>query len=529
MKKNTVGKPSKSHERVYIFDTTLRDGEQAPGASLNIDEKIKIAKQLEILGVDIIEAGFPASSPGDFEAVRQISKIVKGSTIAGLARAIPKDIEVAGKALKGAKRGRIHTFISSSDIHLQFQFRKTREEALESAIAAVKAARRYTDDVEFSAMDASRSDWDYLCRMVEAAIAHGATVVNIPDTVGYSIPEEFGRIIRHIKNNVPNIGKAILSVHCHNDLGLSTANSISAIQNGARQVEVAINGMGERAGNASLEEVVMILKTRADLLPYEVGIDTRQIYKTSRLVSSMTGFLIQNNKAIVGANAFAHESGIHQDGVLKHRQTYEIMKPESIGFPATKLVLGKHSGRHAFKKRLEDLGYRIFDEQIQKLFEKFKVLADKKKNVYDEDIEALAEENVPSQDREIFVMTYLHTSAGTTTLPTATLKLKKGDAEVQEAATGDGPVDAVFNAIDRATGFKGKLSNYTLKALTQGRDAQGEVSVTLSAGGREAHGRGVSTDVIEASAKAYLNGVNKIMLQRSVQNTKGLYKTLKGI
>jgi len=528
MKKNDKTRNAKK-ERIFIFDTTLRDGEQAPGASLNIDEKVKVAKQLEALGVDIIEAGFPASSPGDFDAVQAVAKAVKGSVIAGLARAIRKDIEAAGKALRPAKRGRVHTFISSSDIHLQYQFRKTREEALAAAVDAVKTARRYTDDVEFSAMDASRSDLDYLCQMVEAVIRAGATVVNIPDTVGYSVPDDFGRAIRHIRNNVPNIEKAILSVHCHNDLGLSTANSIAAIQNGARQVEVAINGLGERAGNASLEEVVMILKTRPDLFPFEVGIDTRQIYKTSRLVSSLTGFLIQNNKAIVGANAFAHESGIHQDGVLKHRQTYEIMRPESIGFPASRLVLGKHSGRHAFKKRLEDLGYLVSDEQAQTLFEKFKVLADKKKNVYDEDIEALAEENAPTPGREVYALTYLHTSAGTTTLPTATLKLRKGGVEVEEAATGDGPVDAVFNAIDRATGFKGKLVNYTLKALTQGRDAQGEVSVILSVGGEEVHGRGGSTDVIEASAKAYLNGVNKFVLKRTVKNTKGLYKTLKGI
>lgn len=528
MKKQST-QPRSQRERVYIFDTTLRDGEQAPGASLNIEEKIKVARQLEALGVDIIEAGFPASSPGDLEAVRRIAKIVKGSIVAGLARAIPKDIEAAGKAFRGAKRGRIHTFISSSDIHLQYQFRKTREEALAAAVVAVKAARRYTDDVEFSAMDASRSDLDFLCRMIEAAITHGAKTVNIPDTVGYSAPEEFGRLIRHLRNNVPNIEKAVLSVHCHNDLGLSTANSVAAIANGARQVECAVNGLGERAGNASLEEVVMILKTRSDLFPYDVRIDTRQIYKTSRLVSSLTGFQIQNNKAIVGANAFAHESGIHQDGVLKHRQTYEIMSPESIGFPATKLVLGKHSGRHAFKKRLEDLGYRIQEALVEKLFERFKDLADKKKHVYDEDIEALAEDAVPVDDREVFHMTYLHTSAGNTTLPTATLRLKKGDAVTEEAATGDGPVDAVFNAVDRATGFKGRLVNYGLKALTQGRDAQGEVSVTLTDGGHEAHGRGVSTDVIEASAKAYLNGVNKLLLQRAAKNTKGLYKTLKGI
>ncbi len=515
-------------DRVYIFDTTLRDGEQAPGASLNTEEKMKVAVQLEKLGVDIIEAGFPAASPGDFEAVQKISKSLKKTIIAGLSRAMRKDIDACAKALKPAKRKRIHTFISSSDIHLKHLFRKSREEALAAVVDAVKYARRFSDDVEFSAQDASRSDLEYLCRMIEAAIKSGATTVNVPDTVGYAIPTEYGHMVATLKNRVPNISKAVISVHCHNDLGLAVANSLSAIRSGARQVECTINGIGERAGNASLEEIVMVLKTRHDLYPYQTGVNTEEIYKTSRLVSSLTGFMIQPNKAIVGNNAFAHESGIHQDGMLKYRQNYEIMTPESIGVPESRLVMGKHSGRHAFKKRLEDLGYSLGDEAIDILFAKFKDLADKKKSVYDEDIEALIEEKIASSE-EVHHLTYLHTSAGTTTLPTATLKLKKGETETEEAATGDGPVDAVFNAIDRATGFKGKLENYTLKALTQGRDAQGEVTVTVATNGDEAHGRGVSTDVIEASAKAYLSAVNKLLLKHKTKSAKAAFDIQKGL
>jgi len=517
-----------SKERIYIFDTTLRDGEQAPGASLNTEEKMKVAIQLEKLGVDIIEAGFPAASPGDFEAVEKIAKAVKKSVVAGLARAIKKDIEACAKAVKPAKRSRIHTFISSSDIHLKYQFKKTREEALQAAVDAVKLARHFSDDVEFSAMDASRSELDYLCKMIELAIKHGARTVNIPDTVGYAVPDEFGKTITAIRNRVPNINKAVISVHCHNDLGLAVSNSVSAVQNGARQVECTINGIGERAGNASLEEIVMILKTRSDKYPYFTNINTKEIYKTSRLVSTLTGFMIQPNKAIVGNNAFAHESGIHQDGMLKYRQTYEIMMPQEIGIPSSRLVMGKHSGRHAFKKRLEDLGYHLSEELLETLFAKFKDLADKKKNVYDEDIEALIEEKVAAS-QEVYHLTYIHTTAGSTTLPTATLKLKKGDQEIQEAATGDGPVDAVFNAIDRATGFKGKLENYNLKALTQGRDAQGEVTVTVTTNGDEVNGRGVSTDVIEASAKAYLNAVNKLLLQHKKKSTKAVFEAMKGV
>ncbi len=519
---------SPKQERIFIFDTTLRDGEQAPGASLNTEEKIKIAIQLEKLGIDIIEAGFPAASPGDFEAVEKIAKTLKKTVVAGLARAIKKDIEASAKAVKSAKRPRIHTFISSSDIHLKYLFRKSREEILQTAIDSVKLARRYVEDVEFSAMDASRSDLDYLCKMIEMAIKHGARTVNIPDTVGYSIPEEFGKTIAYLRNKVPNIEKAIISVHCHNDLGLAVANSIAGIQNGVRQVECTINGIGERAGNASLEEIVMILKTRSDKYPFYTNINTQEIYKTSRLVSTLTGFLIQPNKAVVGSNAFAHESGIHQDGILKYGQTYEIMTPQSIGIPSSRLVLGKHSGRHAFKSRLEGLGYNLAEEIVETLFSKFKELADKKKDIYDEDIEALIEEKIYSS-AELYQLTYLHTSAGTSTLPTATLKIKKGDKEVQEAATGDGPVDAVFNAIDRATGFKGKLQNYALKALTQGRDAQGEVTVSISVDGDEVHGRGVSTDVIEASAKAYLSGVNKLFLKHKKKSAKAAFAAMKGI
>jgi 2-isopropylmalate synthase len=521
-------KAAPKQERVYVFDTTLRDGEQAPGASLNTEDKLKIAAQLEKLWVDIIEAGFAVSSPGDFEAVEKVSKLVKKSIVASLCRALKKDIDAAAKALKSAKRGRIHIFISSSDIHLKHIFRKTREEALEAAVEAVKYARKFSDDIEFTAQDASRSDLGYLCQMMEAVIKAGAKTINMPDTVGYSIPEEYARMVTVIKNRVPNIEKAVISVHCHDDLGLGVANSIAAIQAGARQVECTINGIGERAGNASLEEIVMALKTRSDKYPFSTGIKTTEIYKTSRLVSSLTGFILQPNKAIVGTNAFAHESGIHQDGMLKYRQTYEIMTPQEIGVPESRLILGKHSGRHAFGKRIEDLGYNLSQEAVEVVFNKFKELADKKKSVYDEDIEALIEEKLDTAS-EHYQLTYLHTSAGSTAIPTATLKVKKGDVEMQEAATGDGPVDAVFNAIDRATGFKGKLENYSLKALTQGRDAQGEVTVTVTTNGDEANGRGVSTDVIEASAKAYLNGINKLLFKHKTKSVKAAFEAMKGL
>ncbi len=515
-------------DRVFIFDTTLRDGEQAPGASLNTEEKMKVALQLEKLGVDIIEAGFPAASPGDSEAVQKIAKAMKKTVVAGLCRAMRKDIDICAKALKPAKRRRIHVFISSSEIHLKHIFRKTKEEALEAAVDAVRYAREFSDDFEFSAQDASRSDLDYLCQMVEATIKAGAKTVNLPDTVGYAVPDEYGRMIATIRDKVPNVGKAILSVHCHNDLGLAVANSVSAIQNGARQVECTINGIGERAGNASLEEIVMILKTRSDKYGHFTNINSREIYKTSRLVSSLTGFMIQPNKAIVGNNAFAHESGIHQDGMLKYRQTYEIMTPQEIGIPESRLVMGKHSGRHAFKKRLEGLGYHLSPEDLDLLFAKFKDLADKKKDVYDEDIEALIEEKMSSTS-ELFHFVGLQASGGDGTRPKATLRLRKGDRSIEETGMGDGLVDAVFNAIDRATGFKGKLESYSVKGITPGHDAQGGATVSLSVDGDEANGHGVSTDVIEASAKAYLSGVNKLLLKHKRKSAKAAFNAMKGI
>ncbi|MBU0952547.1 MAG: 2-isopropylmalate synthase [Elusimicrobia bacterium] len=509
--------------KIIIFDTTLRDGEQSPGASLNVEQKIEIAHQLARLGVDVMEAGFPISSPGDFEAVKAVAKEVKGPIIAGLARTIEKDIEVCGMAIKPAKRGRIHTFIATSDIHLRYKLKKSREEVLEIAKRAVKYARKFTDDVEFSAEDAGRSDFDYLCKIVEETINAGATTINIPDTVGYAIPNEFGSTIRRLIERVPNIHKAVLSVHCHNDLGLSTANSISAVINGARQVECTINGIGERAGNCSLEEVVMILKTRQQLLKsYGIilpGIDTTQIYKTSKLVSSLTGISVQPNKAIVGSNAFAHEAGIHQDGVLKKSLTYEIMTPHSVGVPSNNLVLGKHSGRHAFSKRLAELGLKVDSKNIDSLFAKFKELTDKKKCVFDEDIAALAEEKLAGET-ELFKLEYFHTSSGSGVIPTATVKLgfcaNKKNISLQEAAYGDGPVDAAYHAIDKIVSKElkwksvPKLIDYTIHAVSGGKDALGEVIVKANYSGMTFTGRGSSTDIIEASIKSYLNVINKI-------------------
>ena len=495
--------------RVIIFDTTLRDGEQSPGFSMNIEEKIIIAKQLARLNVDVIEAGFPIASEGDFEAVKEIARNVKGPTIAGLSRVIIKDIDRAWEALKFAKKNRIHTFVATSDIHLKYQLRKGREEVLDDAVKGVKHAKKYTDDVEFSAMDAVRSDIDYLCLVLEAVIDSGATTVNIPDTVGYAIPYEFGKMIKTIKENVPNIDKAIISVHCHNDLGLAVSNSIIAVQNGARQIECTINGIGERAGNASLEEVVMVLKVRRDFLPYTTRVKTKEIYKTSRLLSTITGISVQPNKAIVGENAFAHESGIHQDGVLKERTTYEIMTPESIGLTKSKLVLGKHSGRHAFSKRLEDLGIKLNNVNLDKAFIRFKKLADMKKEIFDEDLEAIVEDEIAKVE-EVYKLEYIQTTTGNQTLPTATIKLKKGNQIIQDAAIGDGPVDATYKAIERITGIPGKLISYSIRAVTGGKDAIGEVVVKVSFNGEMVTGKGASTDVIEASAKAYLNAVNKV-------------------
>lgn len=497
-------------DRVMIFDTTLRDGEQSPGFSMNTQEKLEMAKQLAKLQVDVIEAGFPISSDGDFEAVREIAKSVEGPVITGLCRVQIKDIDRAWEALKYAKKARIHTFVATSDIHLKHKLRKTREEVLKDAIAAVRHARRCTPDVEFSAEDAVRSDIDFLCEVIEAVIDAGATTVNIPDTVGYAIPSEFGNMIKTIRERVPNINKAVLSVHCHNDLGLAVSNSLAAVQNGARQVECTVNGIGERAGNAALEEIVMALRTRKNIFRVDTNIKTDEIYRSSMLLSHLTGVYSQPNKAIIGANAFAHEAGIHQDGVLKEKFTYEIMTPESIGRPSTRLVLGKHSGRHAFKVRLSELGFELTNDSFEKAFASFKALADKKKEIFDEDLITIIKDEITTTP-ETYHLDYLHFLSGTSIVPTATVRLKKEDQLLQESGWGDGPVDAVYNAIDSITGVKGKLLDYSLRAVTSGKDAIGEVTVRVEINGRVVVGKGSSTDVIEASAKAYLNAINKVV------------------
>lgn len=498
-------------DKVRIFDTTLRDGEQSPGASMNVEEKVLVAKQLARLGVDIIEAGFAYSSPGDFEAVRKIAGEVEGPIVCSLARAKPEDIDSAREALKGAPRPRIHTFISTSDIHLKHQFRLTRTEALKRAVEMVKRAKGYVDDVEFSPMDASRTESSYLYEVVEAVIEAGATTVNIPDTVGYALPDSFGALIKGIRENVRNIDRAIISVHCHNDLGLAVANSLAAVINGARQVECTINGIGERAGNASLEEIVMILKTRKDLLGLETSIVSEQIYPTSRLVSSITGMSVQPNKAIVGDNAFAHESGIHQDGLLKDKTTYEIMTPESVGLSRSTLVLGKHSGRHAFKTRLKELGYDVTGENLDKAFERFKALADKKKEVFDEDIEAIIQDEVLRIEfPERFRLVSLTVESGTETTPSAVVQMEVNGRTVTEKGGGDGPVDAVYNVISKITKTGSRLLKYSVNAITGGTDAQGEVSVRLQEGDHIVLGQGSHTDIIVASAKAYINALNRL-------------------
>ncbi len=496
-------------EQVFIFDTTLRDGEQSPGNTMNTQEKLRVARQLELLGVDIIEAGFPIASEGDFDAVRQIAMSVKNCQIAGLARANNEDIDRAWEAIKVAKIPRIHTFISTSDIHLKHQFKKTRDEVLKIAVASVKRAKKYTGNVEFSAMDATRSDWDYLCKMVAETINAGATTVNIPDTVGYAVPHEFGDLIRYIKENVPNIDKAVISVHCHNDLGLAVANSIAAIHNGARQVECTINGIGERAGNAALEEVVMALRTREDVFGLTTNVDSTQIFQTSRLVSDLTGFTVQPNKAIVGANAFAHESGIHQDGLLKSKLTYEIMTPESVGIAKSSLVLGKHSGRHAFRDRIENLGYILDDKELNLAFKRFKALSDMKKNVYDEDIEMIIVGEI-YKIPETYKLVYLNVSCGNTTIPTATVKLEVEGNIVQDVGTGDGPVDATYKIIKKLVKTTSKLEKFSVNSITQDMDAQGEVFVKVSEKGFKAIGKGADTDIIVASAKAYINALNRL-------------------
>ena len=500
-----------TENRVRIFDTTLRDGEQSPGASMNAEEKITVAKQLAKLGVDVIEAGFAYSSPGDFDSVRRIAHEVEGPVICSLARCKPEDIDAAAAALKGAPKTRIHTFISTSEIHLKHQFRLTQKQALERAIEMVKMARGHMEDVEFSAMDASRTEPAFLYEMIEAVIEAGACTVNIPDTVGYALPEQFGALIRGIRENVRNIDRAVISVHCHNDLGLSVANSLAAVVNGARQIECTINGIGERAGNASLEEIVMILKTRKDILGLDTGIVTEQIYPTSRLVSGITGIMVQPNKAIVGDNAFAHESGIHQDGLLKDKSTYEIMVPESVGISRSTLVMGKHSGRHAFKTRLAELGYELSTEGLDKAFERFKKLADQKKEVFDEDIEAIVQDEVlriEMPDR--YRLVKLNVKSGTDTTPSAEVEMEVGGATVKESGSGDGPVDAAYNVIAKITGTKRTLLKYSVNAITGGTDAQGEVTVRLREGEQIVLGQGSHTDIIVASAKAYINALNRL-------------------
>ncbi len=494
---------------IKIFDTTLRDGEQSPGASMNVEEKVMIAKQLARLNVDIIEAGFAYSSPGDFEAVRRIAQEVEGPTICSLARARPEDIDRAWEALKGAPKARIHTFLSTSDIHLKHQFRMTRDEALKRAVEMVQRAKGYVEDVEFSPLDASRSEPRYLYEVLEAVIEAGAGTVNIPDTVGYATPQEFGQLIRGIRERVRNSNRAVISVHCHNDLGLAVANSLAAVLEGAGQVECTVNGIGERAGNASLEEIVMSLRVRKDRFGADTAVRTEEISKASRLVSKITGMAVQPNKAIVGANAFAHTSGIHQDGLLKDKSTYEIMRPESIGLVQSKLVMGKLSGRHAFRKRLEELGYALSEEEINSAFERFKRLGDQKKEVYEEDLEVILSEEM-TKVPERYVLKSLMTESGTNRVPTATVELEIDGKAVTQTGTGDGPVDAAYRTIVAMTQTKSRLLTYAVKAITGGTDAQGEVTVRIEEGGRTAIGHGADTDIIVASARAYLNALNKL-------------------
>ncbi|RME39018.1 MAG: 2-isopropylmalate synthase [Deltaproteobacteria bacterium] len=496
--------------RIIIFDTTLRDGEQSPGASMNIDEKLRVAHQLEKLNVDVIEAGFPIASDGDFEAVKKIAQSIKKPQIAGLCRASFKDIDRAWEALQYAgERGRIHTFIATSDIHMERKLQMPPEKVLETAVKAVQHAKQYTDNIEFSCEDAVRTRLPFLAEVVEAVIEAGATTVNIPDTVGYAIPHEFYEIIKYLKENVKNIDKAVISVHCHNDLGLAVANSLAALRAGAGQVECTINGIGERAGNCSLEEVVMALRTRHDIMPYTTDVVTEQIYASSRLLSTITGISVQPNKAIVGANAFAHEAGIHQHGVMMDKETYEIMTPESIGLSKNKLVLGKHSGRHAFVARLKELGYELSKEDIEKAFVRFKALADAKKEIFDEDLDAIvADEIIRVSER--YKLLQMNVSSGSFAAPTATVQMEV-DGEVRKIAViGAGPVDAAFKAIRELTGSKASLEQYAVGAITGGTDAQGECTVRLRENGREVIGQGADEDIIVASAKAYINALNKM-------------------
>ena len=507
-------------DKVIIFDTTLRDGEQALAASLTVKEKLQIALALERLGVDVMEAGFPVSSPGDFESVQTIARQIKNSRVCALSRAVEKDIDVAAEALKVASQFRIHTFISTSTIHVESKLKKDFEAVLEMGIQAVRRARRYTDDVEFSCEDAGRTPIDNLCRMVEEAIKAGATTVNIPDTVGYTVPSEFGTIIQTLFNRVPNIDKAVISVHCHDDLGMSVANSITALQYGARQIECTMNGLGERAGNCSLEEVAMIIKTRQPLLGLHTGIRSQEIHRTSQLVSRLCNMPIQPNKAIVGTNAFSHSSGIHQDGVLKSKNTYEIITPESIGLPQTVLNMTSRSGRHVIKHRMEVMGYTEGSYDLDLLYESFLKLADKKGQVYDYDLEALLFYNQLHEEPEHFKLNYLSVQSGASVLATASVRMLVGEKEVEEAATGNGPVDAVYRCINRITDYDIRIDNYELKSKTEGTDALGQVDIVAECDGRKFHGMGLATDIVEASAQALVHVINHIHRAKQVAEHK---------
>ncbi len=501
-------------DKLIIFDTTLRDGEQSPGASMTKEEKVRIAKALERMKVDIIEAGFPIASPGDFEAVYQVAEVIQDSTVCGLARALDKDIDRAAAALKPARSSRIHTFLATSPIHMKEKLRMTPDQVVEQAVHAVKRARNYTDNVEFSPEDAGRSELDFLCRVLEAVIDAGATTLNIPDTVGYNLPQQFGELIRQLIERIPNSDKAIFSVHCHNDLGLAVGNSLAAVMNGARQVECTINGLGERAGNASLEEVVMTVRTRQDVFPCDTTLDTTQIMTCSRLISSVTGFPVQPNKAIVGANAFAHEAGIHQDGVLKSRETYEIMRAEDVGWNANRMVLGKHSGRNAFKSRLSDLGMEFErEEDLNAAFSRFKDLADKKHEIFDEDLQALVTDTFHETTMDRIKLVAMKVISETGETPVAEVTLTIDGEEKHANADGSGPVDATFKAIESVVGSGCKLELYSVSNITTGTDSQGEVTVRIDKDGRVINGQGADTDIIIASAKAYINALNKAQEQ----------------
>jgi len=511
----TDAKPQK--DKVKIFDTTLRDGEQCPGASMNLGEKLQVAEQLARLNVDIIEAGFPIASPGDFDAVQAIASTVVGPQIAGLARCVEKDIISAGEAVKPAgDRGRIHVFLATSAIHREFKLKKAKEEIIRAAVESVTLAKSYCNDIQFSPEDASRTELDFLAEVCTAVIEAGATTINIPDTVGYAVPHEFAECIRYLKKNVKGIDDVCIHVHCHNDLGLAVSNSLAACEAGARGIECTINGIGERAGNCSLEEVVMAMKTRADFYSIDTDIKTTELYRASRLVTQLTGMIVQRNKAIVGANAFAHEAGIHQDGILKNRDTYEIMRAEDVGITSNELVLGKHSGRHAFKDHMEQLGFTLEGDALQKSYDAFIALADKKKHIYDDDLVSIMQDQSNQGTSAAYSLDYIQVTTGNTVTPTATVRVNKGGESHEDAATGDGPVDAALKCIERIVGIRAKVLDFTLQAITRGKDAVGEVSLQVEIEGRTITGKGSSTDIVEAGAKAYINCINRHFATREI-------------